>query len=74
MVPAAFADIESDLDDRLRFVRMSPEERLALFAQLCDLTDSIHAGRPNRAALRAPAPVSAEALALWARLMRQQHG
>lgn len=49
---------------------MSPEERLALFVELCNLTDSIQAGRPNAARLREPQPPSDESIALWSRLMR----
>ncbi len=48
---------------------MKPEERLSLFLELCDLTDSIIAGRPDAEALRAPTPRSAEAESLWSRLM-----
>ncbi len=60
------------MDDTERFARMSPEERLALFLQLCDLTDSIQKDRPNRDALRAPQPMSHESRALWRRLMNRQ--
>ncbi|MDD9944304.1 MAG: hypothetical protein OXU20_24890 [Myxococcales bacterium] len=58
--------------DAERFARMSPAERLDLFLQLCDLMDSVQAGRPDRERLRAPHPRSAEALALWARLMAER--
>ena len=58
-----------------RFARMSPEQRLALFLELCDLTDSIQRGRPDVHHLRRGAPISAEAEALWQRLMhRARHG
>jgi hypothetical protein len=72
MLPEPFAEVE--VDDLARFTRMTPEQRLALFAQLCDLTDSVQAGRPDRAALRAPAPISEEAAALWTKLMRRKNG
>jgi hypothetical protein len=55
-----------------RYARMTPEQRLALFLQLCDLTDDVQRGRPDRSALRAPAPLDAEALALWAQLMKRR--
>jgi hypothetical protein len=42
-----------------RFARMSPEQLLALFLELCDLTDSIQRGRPDVHHLRRGAPVSA---------------
>lgn len=65
------SEAHADADDVTRFARMRPEERLKLFLELCDLTDSIQAGRPNRAALRAPQPLSAEAIALWKKLMQR---
>lgn len=62
-------------DDRARFARMSPEERLALFLELCELADEIVRGRPDADAIRAPTPRSPESEALWARLMRRgRHG
>jgi hypothetical protein len=66
----AFVDTEERDSDR--FARMTPEQRLVLFFELCDLTDSIVAGRPDPAALRAPAPRSAESEALWQRLMKRE--
>lgn len=66
-VPAfATASLDEDVD---RFAAMRPEERLRLFLELCDLTDSIVAARPDRDALRRGTPRSAESEALWARLM-----
>ncbi len=56
-------------DDAERFRSMSSEQRLALFFELCDLTDSIVNNRPEPPRLRAPNPRSAEADALWRRLM-----
>jgi hypothetical protein len=73
MKVVALSGAHPDGDDVDRFARMRPEERLKLFLELCDLTDSIQAGRPNRAALRAPAPRSAESIALWQKLMRRGH-
>ena len=56
-------------DDAKRFRSMSPEERLTLFFELCDLTDSIVNNRPQPGRLREPNLRSAEADALWRRLM-----
>ncbi len=52
-----------------RFRGMSPEQRLTLFFELCDLTDSIVDARPDAERLRAGTPRSAESEALWRRLM-----
>lgn len=66
-VPAfARSDATPDVE---RFARMTPEDRLALFLELCDLTDSIVRARPDEDALRSPTPRSAESEALWRRLM-----
>lgn len=56
-------------DDRDRFRAMTPEQRLALFIQLCDVTDSVVNARPDPSRLRQPHPRSTEAEALWQRLM-----
>lgn len=57
-----------------RFARMTPEERLRIFLELCDLTDSIQRERPDAEALRHPVPRSPEAEQLWKRLMaRYRH-
>ncbi len=54
---------------------MSPAERLALFLELCDLTDAIVEARPTKERLRSGTPRSDEAEALWKRLMtRDRHG
>jgi hypothetical protein len=75
MRPAELGELSTSSDeDTRRFARMRPRERLALFFELCDLTDAIQAGRPNREALRAPQPRSEESLALWAALMSRAHG
>jgi hypothetical protein len=71
----AFPFCASDTDeDTQRFARLTPEERLRLFCELCDLTDAIQANRPNRDALRAPHPRSDEAITTWQRLMNRAHG
>ncbi len=69
--PRALVDPSADEEETARFARMTPEERLELFLQLCDLTDAIVRGRPDAHALRAPTPRSPESLALWARLMER---
>jgi hypothetical protein len=61
----------SEEDDTERFARMTPEARLALFLELCALTDSIVRNRPDAEALRAPTPRSAGSEALWQRLMSE---
>lgn len=48
---------------------MTPEERLAIFLELCALTDSIVRNRPDADALRAPTPRAPESEALWRRLI-----
>ncbi|MGE0784659.1 MAG: hypothetical protein AB7S26_03150 [Sandaracinaceae bacterium] len=62
---------DEDLD---RFRRLTPKERLALFIELCDLGDSITAGRPDRDRLRSGEPRSEASEALWRRLMRDARG
>jgi hypothetical protein len=52
-----------------RFARMTPEERLEVFLQLCELTDSIVRNRPDAERVRAPHPRSPESEALWRRLI-----
>jgi hypothetical protein len=59
--------------DTERFARMTVEQRLSLFLELCDLTDSIQRDRPNVLELRRGTPLSAEAV--WQRLIHQaRHG
>ncbi len=65
------AFVESEERDTERFAEMTPEQRLALFIEVCDLVDSIVEGRPDPAALRAPTPRSAASEALWQRLMKR---
>lgn len=60
---------EAEDADVGRFSAMTPEERLELFLELCDLTDSIVRDRPNVEALLSPTPRSPESEALWQRLM-----
>ncbi|MDQ3033499.1 MAG: hypothetical protein M3Y87_13855 [Myxococcota bacterium] len=67
--PADLQRFTEDGRDTERFAVMTPEERLALFLQLCELTDAITRGRPDADALRAPTPRSPESEALWLRLI-----
>ena len=52
--PRSFGRTSEHDDDTERFARMSPEQRLAIFLELCALTDSIVRNRPDAEALRAP--------------------
>lgn len=69
--PRDLAAAEEEQDDVGRFAAMSPEQRLALFLELCEVADSIVRYRPDAAAIRAPTPRSEEAVALWHRLMER---
>lgn len=68
--PRSLASAEQD--DVARFRAMTPEQRLAVFLELCELTDSIVRARPDAERLREPTPRSPESEALWHRLM--EHG
>jgi len=57
--------------DTQRFAQMTPEGRLKLFLELCELAEAVVAGRPDAARLRAPTPRSPASLALWQRLMKK---
>ena len=61
-------------DDSERFAAMSPQERIALCLELCDLTESIVSGRPDGDAIRQAHPRSVKSLALWRRLMQGYSG
>ena len=63
-------ELDNEVEDTARFAAMTPNARLKLFLELCDLTDALQAGRPNQLALRAAVPISEEARVLWTRLMR----
>lgn len=69
--PRSFGALAQEDDDVARFARMTPEERLSLFLELCALTDSIVRHRPDAEALRAPTPRSPESEALWLRLIAE---
>ena len=71
MDPRSLAEAAHEEDDLERFRRMTPEERLAIFLDLCRLTDSIVRHRPDAEALRAPPPRSPESEALWQRLIEE---
>ena len=66
--------VHAEQSDVERFSRMTPEGHLAIFLELCDLTDSIIAGRPDPETLRARTPRSKESDALWQRLMERRRG
>jgi hypothetical protein len=68
MDPRALA-AESGREDDERFRRMTPDERLAIFIELYQLTDSIVRNRPDADRLRSPTPRSAESEALWQELI-----
>ena len=60
------------LDDRDRYAAMTPEERLVVFADVCELARTILEDRPDRARILAenePMPPAAEAT--WLRLVRE---
>ncbi len=65
---------EDEARDRDRFRAMTPEERLRVFVELCELTDSISLARPDAERLRAGTPLSPESEALWTRLMERGRG
>lgn len=71
---APFAAEKRDEDELRKLRAMSIEDKLALFLELCDLSDSIVNARPDWEKLRAPTRRSAESEALWKRLMKTRHG
>jgi len=59
-----------ELDDRECYAAMTPEERLAVFAEVCEMADAILADRPDREEVLAridPLPPDAERT--WLRLV-----
>lgn len=60
------------LDDRARYAAMTPEERLAIFADVCELARTILEERPDRQRiLSGNEPLPAHAEATWLRLVRE---
>jgi hypothetical protein len=60
------------LDDRDRYAAMTPEQRLAIFEEVCELARTILEEHPDRARIlreNEPMPVTADAT--WRRLVRQ---
>jgi hypothetical protein len=60
------------VDDRARYAAMTPEERLVVFVDVCDLARTILEGRPDRRQILAenePMPPAAETT--WRRLVRE---
>jgi hypothetical protein len=63
------------VDDRDRYAAMTPEQRLACFAEVCELGRTILEARPDRGRILAEnEPMSPAAEAAWRRLVREaQH-
>jgi hypothetical protein len=60
------------LDDAARYSAMTPEQRLAVFVDVCELAETILAGRPDRAeVLEAHEPMAPRAEAIWQRLVAE---
>ena len=62
-------------DDSARYAAMSPEERLAIFVEVCELARTILEDRPDRARIlgeKEPMPPAAEAA--WRRLVGEARG
>jgi hypothetical protein len=60
------------VDDRRKYAAMTPEERLEVFVEVCELARTILDERPDRARILAenePMPQAAEAT--WLRLVRE---
>jgi hypothetical protein len=60
------------VDDAERYAAMTPEERLAVFVEVCELARTILEGRPDRARVLSevePLPPTAEAA--WRRLVAE---
>jgi hypothetical protein len=61
-----------DLDGRARYAAMTPNQRLACFEDICNFTDNLLRGRPDRRAVLARCePMSAEAEKTWLRLVAE---
>jgi hypothetical protein len=60
------------LDDRDRYAAMTPEERLDVFVDVCELARTILEARPDRARILSEVePMPAAAEATWLRLVRE---
>jgi hypothetical protein len=58
------------VDDRGRYAAMTPEERLAVFVDVCELARTILESRPDRTTVLAGSePMPAAAAAAWQRLV-----
>jgi hypothetical protein len=65
-------DRRDAVDDRERYARMAPEERLACFVEVCELARTILEERPDRTVVldgTEPMPPAAEAT--WLRLVQE---
>jgi len=60
------------VDDRDRYAAMTPEQRLACFAEVCELGRTILEARPDRDGILADnEPMSPAAEMAWRRLVRE---
>lgn len=60
------------VDDRERYATMTPEERLAVFVDVCELARTILEGRPDRGKILAENEPMPPAIAeTWLRLVRE---
>ncbi|RMF25067.1 MAG: hypothetical protein D6760_01875 [Deltaproteobacteria bacterium] len=60
------------VDDRDRYAAMTPEQRLAVFVEVCELARTIIESRPDRTAILAEnEPMPAAAAATWQRLVAE---
>ena len=73
--PPPWVDHADALDERARYAAMSPEERLEVFAEVCEVARTILEHRPDRARIlqdSEPLPPAAEAT--WRRLVAEARG
>jgi hypothetical protein len=65
----------SAVDDRDRYAAMTPEERLAVFVDVCELARTILESRPDRRTILAEnEAMPAAAAATWERLVAEARG
>jgi hypothetical protein len=71
-VAPPWIDAVRTLDDRDRYAAMTPEQRLAIFEDVCALACTILEAHPERTRILADnEPMPAAAAAVWRRLVRQ---
>jgi anaerobic ribonucleoside-triphosphate reductase len=62
----------ASLDDAERYAAMTPEERLEIFVEVCELARTILEERPDRARVLAESePMPPAAAAAWRRLVAE---